>query len=156
MRRLPEAWIAPPATRELRELVRRRDKLCTHVSACAARPHAVLANHGMRVPVTVPFGAGGTKLVERAALSLTVRSRVDSVLRLIDSFNGEIGAAAKATASDATRSNGTSAKLLVPSPATPPTSTARRMRSTYRRAHRMPMTAQAPLPPTIDNRAATP
>lgn len=34
MGRLPEAWIAPPATRELRELVRHRAKLV------ALRPHS--------------------------------------------------------------------------------------------------------------------
>ena len=36
MGRLPEAWIAPPATRELRELVRHRAKLVALRSGCKA------------------------------------------------------------------------------------------------------------------------
>ena len=42
MGRLPEAWIAPPATRELRELVRHRAKLVGLRSHCKAEVHAVL------------------------------------------------------------------------------------------------------------------
>jgi transposase len=40
MGRLPEAWITPPATRELRELVRHRAKLVTLRSHCKAEIHA--------------------------------------------------------------------------------------------------------------------
>ena len=46
MKRLPEAWIAPPATRELRELVRHRAKL-VHLRTSLRQVHAVLANHGV-------------------------------------------------------------------------------------------------------------
>ena len=53
---------------------------------------------GIRVPVSDLFGIEGGKLLERAALSPAARARVDSLLRLIDAFDGEIGAAAKATA----------------------------------------------------------
>jgi transposase len=48
MGRLPEAWIAPPATRELRELVRHRAKLVSMCSRCKAQVHAVLAKCGVR------------------------------------------------------------------------------------------------------------
>jgi transposase len=41
--RLPEAWIAPPATRELRELVRYRAKLVALRSGLKAQVHAVMA-----------------------------------------------------------------------------------------------------------------
>ena len=44
MGRLPHAWIAPPATRELRELVRHRAKLVAMRSQCKAHVHAVLAS----------------------------------------------------------------------------------------------------------------
>ena len=47
MGRLPEAWIAPPATRELRELVRHRAKLVALRSHCKAEVHAVLAKCGV-------------------------------------------------------------------------------------------------------------
>ena len=49
MGRLPEAWIAPPATRELRELVRHRAKLVGLRSHCKAEVHAVLAKCGVQV-----------------------------------------------------------------------------------------------------------
>ena len=49
MGRLPEAWIAPPATRELRELVRHRAKLVGLRSHCKAEIHAVLAKCGVQV-----------------------------------------------------------------------------------------------------------
>src|SRR3954468_22486879 len=43
MGRLPEAWISPPATRELRELVRHRAKLVGLRSSVKCQVHAVLA-----------------------------------------------------------------------------------------------------------------
>jgi transposase len=43
MGRLPEAWIAPPATRELREWVRHRAKLVGLRSNVKCQVHAVLA-----------------------------------------------------------------------------------------------------------------
>jgi transposase len=49
MGRLPEAWIAPPVTRELRELVRHRAKLVGLRAGCKAEVHAVLAKCGVQV-----------------------------------------------------------------------------------------------------------
>jgi hypothetical protein len=46
MGRLPEAWLAPPAVRELRELVRYRAKLVALRSGLKAQVHAVLAKQG--------------------------------------------------------------------------------------------------------------
>ena len=65
MGRLPEAWIAPPATRELRELVRHRAKLVGLRSGCKAEVHAVLAKCGIQVPMSDLFGLEGTELLER-------------------------------------------------------------------------------------------
>jgi transposase len=45
--RLAEAWIAPPATRELRELVRYRAKLVALRSGLKAQVHAVMAKEGV-------------------------------------------------------------------------------------------------------------
>ena len=98
MRRLPEAWIAPPATRELRELVRHRAKLVHLRTSLRCQIHAVLANHGIRVPVSDLFGVEGIKQLEHAELPPAARSRVDSLLRLIGAFNAEIDATAKTTA----------------------------------------------------------
>ena len=63
MGRLPEAWIAPPATRELRELVRHRAKLVSMRSRCKAQVHAVLAKCGVQVLMSDLFGAAGTDLL---------------------------------------------------------------------------------------------
>jgi transposase len=52
MGRLPEAWIAPPRVRELRELTRYRIKLVHLRTSCKDQVHAVLAKLG--VPVTCP------------------------------------------------------------------------------------------------------
>lgn len=98
MGRLPEAWIAPPATRELREWVRHRAKLVHLRSGLRCQVHAVLANHGVAVPLSDLFGLAGAKLLERAALPPAARARLDSLLRLLDSFDVEIDAAAKASA----------------------------------------------------------
>ncbi|MEU2004543.1 transposase [Rhodococcus sp. NPDC019627] len=63
MNRLPEAWIAPPPVRELRELVRYRAKLVALRSGLKAQVHAVLAKAGVLIPVSDLFGvAGRTKL----------------------------------------------------------------------------------------------
>jgi len=59
MGRLPEAWIAPPATRELRELVRHRAKLVHLRSGLRAQVHAVLANQGVTVPLVTCSGSAG-------------------------------------------------------------------------------------------------
>jgi transposase len=45
--RLPEAWIAPPATRELRDLVRYRAKLVALRSGLKAQVQAVMAKEGV-------------------------------------------------------------------------------------------------------------
>ena len=52
MGRLPEAWIAPPETRELRELVRYRAKLVSIRSGLKAQIHAVLAKAGVLIAVS--------------------------------------------------------------------------------------------------------
>jgi len=64
MGRLPEAWIAPPATRELRELVRHRAKLVGVRSHCKAEVHAVLAKCGVQVLMSDLFGLWGTELLD--------------------------------------------------------------------------------------------
>jgi transposase len=63
MGRLPEAWLAPPQVRELRELVRYRAKLVALRSGLKAQVHAVLAKQGVRVPMSDPFGVAGSRLL---------------------------------------------------------------------------------------------
>ena len=90
MGRLPQAWIAPPATRELRELVRHRAKLVGLRSHCKAEVHAVLAKCGVQVPVSDLFGLGGTRLLDGVNLPAPYAARIASLRRLLDSLDFEI------------------------------------------------------------------
>jgi transposase len=90
MGRLPEAWIAPPPTRELREVVRHRAKLVALRSGLKASVHAVLAKCGVAVPMSDLFGAGGRQLLDELALPAVYAGRVASLRRLIDSFDFEV------------------------------------------------------------------
>jgi transposase len=90
MGRLPEAWVAPPATRELRELVRHRAKLVALRSGCKCEVHAVLAKCGIQVPVADLFADGGTALLERLELPSPYLARVGSLRRLIEELDAEI------------------------------------------------------------------
>ena len=57
--RLPEAWIAPPQVRQLRELTRYRVKLVRLRSSAKDQVHAVLAKLDIPVPCPDLFGAFG-------------------------------------------------------------------------------------------------
>src|SRR3954467_7983601 len=76
MGRLPEAWIAPPATRELRELVRHRAKLVALRSHCKAGVHGVLTKCGVAVPMSDLFGVGGTALLDGLDLPKPYAARI--------------------------------------------------------------------------------
>jgi transposase len=90
MGRLPEAWIAPPDTREPRELVRHRAKLVALRSNLNKQVHAVLAGAGVSVSMSDLFGVAGTGLLERVELAPACRARVNSALRLIETLDFEI------------------------------------------------------------------
>jgi transposase len=97
MGRLPEAWIAPPATRELRELVRHRARLVAVRSYLKSQVHAVLAKCGVHVPVSDLFGVQGAKLLDRlldsppaGALPAPYAARVASLRRIMDQLDFEI------------------------------------------------------------------
>jgi hypothetical protein len=90
MGRLPQAWIAPPAVRELRELVRHRAKLVALRSNVKCQVHAVLAGAGVLVGMSDLFGAGGQQLLEKVALAPAMRARVNSCSRLIETLNFEV------------------------------------------------------------------
>jgi transposase len=90
MGRLPEAWIAPPKTRELRELVRHRAKLVGLRSHCKAEIHAVLAKCGIQVLMSDLFGPAGQDLLTRCPLPGPYGARVQSLLRLIEALEVEI------------------------------------------------------------------
>jgi transposase len=97
MGRLPEAWIAPPPVRALREAVRHRAKLVAVRSGLKAQVHAVLAKQGVRVAMSDLFGVGGQRLLDRLALDAPYAARVASLRRLIDAFTFEIDVLARRT-----------------------------------------------------------
>jgi transposase len=90
MGRLPEAWIAPPATRELRELVRHRARLVGLRSHCKAEIHAVLAKCGVPVRMSDLFGVEGTALLDRLELAAPYAARIGSLRRVMDGLDFEI------------------------------------------------------------------
>jgi transposase len=90
MHRLPEAWLAPPAVRELRELVRYRAKLVALRSGLKAQVHAVLAKQGVRVPMSDLFGIGGTRLLDELRLGRAYALRTCSLRRLLVVYDQQI------------------------------------------------------------------
>jgi transposase len=90
MDRLPEAWLAPPEIRELRELVRYRAKLVALRSGLKAQVHAVLAKEGVRVPMSDLFGVGGSQLLDELRLGRAYGLRVASLRRLLVGYDQEI------------------------------------------------------------------
>ena len=91
MGRLPEAWVAPPATRELRELVRHRAKLVGLRSGCKAEVHAVLAKCGVQVLMSDLFGVAGTAVLDGLDLPAPYAARIASLRRVMDCLDFEIG-----------------------------------------------------------------
>lgn len=89
---LPEAYLAPPPLRELRELVRYRAKLVNLRSSLKAQVHAVLAKEGVRVPVTDLFGRAGSRLLDEVPLGPAYRARVDSLRTLLSHLDDEVSA----------------------------------------------------------------
>lgn len=90
MGRLPEAWIAPLAVRELRGWVRHRAKLVGLRTSLKCQTHAVLAAAGVPVTMSDLFGVNGKRLLAAARLAPESRARVDSLTRLIANFDFEI------------------------------------------------------------------
>ena len=82
---LPEAWIAPPAVRQLRALLRHRCQLVRLRTLLRNRIHAVLADHGQDRPAGCWSGPGRQWLAD---LSLPPASRrvIDDELALIDAL----------------------------------------------------------------------
>jgi transposase len=82
---LPEAWIAPPAVRQLRAMLRHRAQLVRLRTLLRNRIHAVLADHGHGRPAGGWSGPGRAWL---AALELPAVSRqvIDDALMVIDAL----------------------------------------------------------------------
>ena len=90
LNRLPEAWIAPPAIRELRELVRYRAKLVKLRSGLKAQVHAVMAKEGVLPQVSDMFGPAGNRQLDSLELSAPFAHRVSSLRELIAIHDREV------------------------------------------------------------------
>ncbi len=88
--RLAEAWIAPPAVRELRENVRYRARLVALRSGLKAQVHAVLAKEGVAVPMTDLFGLAGNALLDAVPLAPAYARRVESLRDIIELYDREV------------------------------------------------------------------
>jgi transposase len=89
--RLPRAWIAPPETRELRELVRYRAKLVALRSGLKAQVHAVLAKAGVLPATRDQFGRGGNAQLDALELADAYALRVRSLRELIEVYDEQVG-----------------------------------------------------------------
>ena len=89
---LPEAYIAPPELRDLRELLRHRAVLTRMRTAVKNRVHALLARQGILPEHTDLFGKGGQQFLATLKLPDGSRRRLDSLLALISDFDREITA----------------------------------------------------------------
>jgi transposase len=90
LHKLPEAWIAPPAVRELREIVRYRAKLVALRTGLKAQVKAVLAKHGLHPPVNDLWGLGGTAYLDELELDDGYHTKVESLRDLVEVFDREV------------------------------------------------------------------
>jgi len=92
LNRLAEAWIAPPALRELRELVRYRAKLVQLRSGLKAQVHSVMAKEGVVPGVSDMFGPAGTRQLDQLELGPPFARRLRSLRDLIGGYDRQITA----------------------------------------------------------------
>jgi transposase len=90
MGKLPEAWIAPPPVRELREITRYRHKLVGQRTSCKDQVHAVLAKSGIPVTRSDIFGPGGGIWLDGLPLGQPYAGKVASLRALTGVLDGEI------------------------------------------------------------------
>jgi transposase len=89
---LPEAYIAPPQLRDLRDLLRHRATLVHLRTSIKNRVHALLARQGILPEHADLFGTAGREFLASVPLPDGPRRRLDSLLALICDFDREIDA----------------------------------------------------------------
>ncbi len=88
--KLPEAWIAPPEVRELRELVRYRAKLVALRTGLKAQLKAVLAKHCAKPPVNDLWGVAGPAWLDELQLPDGYLVRMESLRDLVAAYDREV------------------------------------------------------------------
>jgi transposase len=87
---LPEAYIAPPELRDLRDVLRHRATLVHLRTSLKNRVHALLARQGILPEHSDLFGTAGREYLADLQLPDGPRRRLDSLLALIGDFDREI------------------------------------------------------------------
>ena len=90
MGRLPEAWIAPPEIRELREITRYRHKLVKARTSYKDQVHGVLAKLGVPVTHSDIFGVHGQDWLDELPLPQPYAGKVASLRQLAGALTAEI------------------------------------------------------------------
>jgi len=87
---LPESWIAPQSTRELRELVRYRHKLSQLRAGLKNQVHAVLGKEGVIPHLVTLWGPAGDQFLDETLLGDAFGYRVKSLRDLVGVYDREI------------------------------------------------------------------
>jgi transposase len=87
---LPEAWIAPPEVRELRELVRYRAKLTALRTSAKAQVHAVMAKLGIIPSLPDMFTMQGQRQLDELDFPGPYGLRVESLRDLLEIYDREL------------------------------------------------------------------
>jgi transposase len=90
MGRLPEAWVAPPAVRELREEVRYRHKLTRLRSGLKSQVHQVLGKEGVIPETKGIWWSGGQRWLDELRLADAFTNRIGSLRDLLELYDREI------------------------------------------------------------------
>ncbi len=90
MGRLPEAWIAPPEIRELREVVRYRAKLSRLRAGLKAQVHQTLGKEGVIPELDSIWQAGGQQWLDELRLGDEYVNRIESLRDLIEGYDRQI------------------------------------------------------------------
>jgi transposase len=90
MGRLPEAWVAPPEVRELREVVRYRAKLSRLRAGLKAQVHQTLGKEGVIPQLDSIWGPGGRQWLNDLRLGDEYLNRIESLRDLIEGYDPEI------------------------------------------------------------------
>lgn len=87
---LPESWIAPDSTRQLRELVRYRFKLSRLRSGLKSQIHSVLGKEGVIPQLRDLWGPVGFEFLDQTCLKEAYEIRLESLRDLIAIYEHEI------------------------------------------------------------------
>src|SRR5689334_24412369 len=90
MGRLPEAWIAPPEIRELREITRYRHQLVKARTSLKDQVHGVLAKLGIPVTHSDIFGVHGQAWLDELPMPQPYAGKVASLRQLAGELSAEI------------------------------------------------------------------